>query len=162
MTILKIVHFIINAIIFCFAMGMIFSLNLIPRWSKFSRIWYALFYLLIEFPSLYVRTFYSSTSIMFIISDYYQLITNLIFIIFFFKDKIWKKLLLFFLCFNSALISQYFTFILFRNYNIEFTNSLMDFDSIIMNTFANFIIILLLSIIILFWNRFLNHIILPK
>lgn len=136
--------------------GIFFALGLEPRWKKTSRGALSIGFTLLSLTPAYLKIKLTGTpwlDLMFWVS----IATLLLYIFIPFKDKLWKKMLLFVLFITVTYISEILCKFLAGFAGIPFDSSFNSPEMVMMVAGDTAILLIFSALLLIIWNRFIVH-----
>lgn len=134
--------------------GIFFALGLEPRWGKVPRSVLAAGFTLICLPVAYLK--FAFTATLWIEALYFLGIAILLlYILIPFKDKLWKKILLFILFNAITFISETLCMVLFGSIGFSSEPDFKSPETVLMVSAVTAILLIFSSLLLLVWNRFI-------
>lgn len=152
-------YFWINFALWCIGellYGIIISLALEPRWVKIPRWTLASAFLLLNLPTSYIKITHTGV----LLGEIMYWVIIAIFLLFLFvpfKDKIWKKILLFVLLTIITYVGDILCTFLKSNTDITFDPSFNSLGMFLIVALDVAIITIFSIVLLIAWNRFINY-----
>ncbi|QOX64900.1 GHKL domain-containing protein [Anoxybacterium hadale] len=149
----------INFLLWCFGIlwiGFFFAMALEPRWEKAPRWLLAVGFTLFCLPEAYLKITSTAT-------PWFELLallaygTLLLYILIPFKDRIWKKILLFILFSAITYISEILCKFLAGNMDTSFDPSFNSPEMVWMVATNTTVLIIFSALLLMIWNRFVSQ-----
>lgn len=133
--------------------GLFFSLALEPRWDKVPRWVLAVSFSVIVLPSVYLKILHPLSTVLYLTA----FVSLLMYVLAAFKDRLWKKLLLFILFCAVAEISELPLRYLAGYTGMSFDGSFNSLKMVLLVAAETGITLILTSLLLITWNRFAAH-----
>ena len=138
--------------------GLFFALSLEPRWERVPRWALALGFALVVLPAAYLKISHPLSDALY----WAAFILLLLYVLAVFKDRFWKKALLFFLFIAVTEISEAPIAFLKNLMGVSFDATFGSLQMTLLVAADTTTVFSLSSILLFFWNRFITHRAIPR
>lgn len=133
--------------------GLFFTLGLEPRWQKIPRWALAVGFALLALPTAYLKLSHPLSQALY----WAAFVQLLLYVLVVFRERLWKKVLLFLLFIAGTEVSEASLFFIRNTLHIPFDATFGSLQMTLLVAAETSVIFISLSFLLIVWNRFITH-----